>query len=310
MRVKRTKVATPARTGRGRLATTASSTLSLPDKPHTLSTDLRSYSMLVHGEKKIGKTSLLAQEPDAIFLEFDPLQQALAIYQVQIPTWADCKGYVKLLEAESKKVKPRFKTVVVDGVEIMYRLCFEAMCREMGIEHPHDEKDYGKSWGRIKTEFSGVVHRLLNLKGIAPRFLCHSHWKEVKTRDGAQTEKLTPILSGQAEEILVGQIDIWAAYTYFGKDRVLIVQGDEEIGAGHRVDTAFKTPSGEHVVEIPMGKTSKEAYQNLLLAFNNKQTNPRVTAAAAPPKKLALKKKAPATLKSGKAIRVSGKPTR
>jgi len=244
--------------------------VSIPKRPTKICTDFRLYSVLVHGEKKIGKTTMWQHEEGAFFLEFDPIQLSLAIRQKHVPDWPHFLAYIDLLEKEPEDVK----TVIVDGADIAYQACFNWSCMKMAITHPHDENDYGKSWNFIRAEFESAVLRLLSLNeiGIATRFVCHSKWAEIKTRGGSKTEKLIPFLTSQAEEVLNGRIDIWAAYTYIEKKRVLIIEGDEEIGAGHRVDGRFLTPDEEAIQEIYMGKSSKEAYNNLLEAFNNEQT--------------------------------------
>jgi hypothetical protein len=245
--------------------------VTIPDEPSVPCDDFRSYSMLVHGEKKIGKTTLFAQEEGVFFMEFDPEQIALAIRQRHVPDWPHTLAYIDQLEQGPKAIK----TVVCDDAGLMYQHCFNWCCEQMCIEHPTDEKDFGKSWGFIRDEYERAIHRLLNLPtvaGIAPRFICHSKWKEFKDREGTKTEKLVPTLTGQAEEALVGEIDIWAAYTYWGKQRVLVIKGDEIIGAGHRVDHRFRTPfDGQPVNEIWMGNSPQESYRNLLTAFNNLQ---------------------------------------
>lgn len=245
-------------------------TVSIPKRPSKVCTDFRLYSVLIHGEKKIGKTTMWAHEEGAFFLELDPIQLSLAIRQKHVPSWSHFVAYIDLLEENPSDVK----TVIVDGVDIAYQLCFNWSCVKMAITHPHDENDYGKSWNFIRAEFETAMLRLLSLneQGIATRFISHSKWAEVKTRGGGKVDKLIPFMTSQAEEVLNGRIDIWAAYTYDGNKRVLILEGSEEIGAGHRCDGRFLTPDGEAIQEIFMGKSSKEAYNNLLEAFNNEQT--------------------------------------
>lgn len=244
--------------------------VSIPKRPSKISTDFRLFSVLVHGEKKIGKTTMWAHEKGAFFLEFDPVQLSLAIRQKHVPSWPHFLAYIDLLEKNLDDVR----TVIVDGVDIAYQLCFNWSCEKMAITHPHDENDYGKSWNFIRAQFENAVLRLLSLneQGIATRFISHSKWAEIKTRGGGKQDKLVPFMTSQAEEVLNGRIDIWAAYTYDENKRVLILEGSEEIGAGHRCDGRFLTPDGEAIQEIYMGKSSKEAYNNLLEAFNNEQT--------------------------------------
>lgn len=273
----------------------ATSEFELPTEPDDLSSDLREYSMLVHGEKKIGKTSLFSQEDGAFFIEWDPAQKALRILQRHMADWSMFLQCLKALEKRCKAGTCPYRTVVIDGIDLMYLACFGWKCKQLGIDHPNDEKDFGKSWGEIKKEFSTAIHRLLNLKGIACRFICHSAWKELRTRRGRDTERLVPNLSGQAEEVLVGLVDIWAAYVYVDAERALIIKGDETTGAGHRVDHCFRTPLGDPISEIPMGGSPADAYTNLVRAFTNKQSfttmEERRVERPRPKKHLKLKKK-------------------
>lgn len=246
--------------------------VTLPTKRSKRSNDIRDYSWLIHGEKKIGKTTLLAEEEDAFFLEWDPEQKALSILQRQIPDWAHFKAYIDELEKAAAKGTLSYKTCVVDGSDIMYRACFKWCCIKMAINHPNEENDYGQSWDFIREEFSSEILRLMRIPGLATRFICHSAWKEREARGGEKFEKLSPILKSQAEETLIGLVDIWAAYLYDGKKRVLVVRGDEQTGAGHRADHRMLTPDGRMVEEIPMGRSAKEAYANLLNAWDNNQT--------------------------------------
>ena len=269
------KVKGPVKAGKGGLALKRKGGLpevSLPTEPTELSKDIRDFSMLIHGEKKIGKTSLLAQEPGTLFLEFDPLQKGVSIYQRQVPDWPHFLAYIKLCEEQVAAGKFKFRNIVIDGVDLMYKYCFKWSCKQMVIEHPNDENDFGKSWNVINGNYREAFLRLRNLPGVAIRLVCHSKWHETKTRGGGSTEKLVPTLTASAEEALVGDIDIWAAYAYDGKRHVLIVKGDERTGAGHRVDHAFRTPEGEMVEEIDLGDSPQEAYRRLVAAFENQQT--------------------------------------
>ena len=246
--------------------------VSLPSKPTTPSNDIRDFSILIHGEKKGGKTSMLSQEEGAFFLEFDPLQKGLAIYQRHVNTWPELLAYIKILEEESTKKDCRFRTVVVDRVDIMYDKCFNYVCKKLVIDHPNDEKDFGKSWKAISDEFKDAVLRLMSLRNIAARFICHSQWKETKDRDGNEIDKLLPSLTSGADKALSGDVDIFACLTFIGKGRYLIISGEETVGCGQRVASHFLTPDGRKVQEIYLGTDEKQSYANFLAAFNNKQT--------------------------------------
>jgi hypothetical protein len=80
---------------------------------------------LIYGTKKIGKTSLAAQFPDALFMMFEPGGKALSIYQVDCSTWSNALGYLDLLEAQKKAGTLKYRTIVLDTGFEAFQKCFE-----------------------------------------------------------------------------------------------------------------------------------------------------------------------------------------
>lgn len=231
--------------------------LTLPSELSTPSKKLEDYSMLLFGEKKIGKTSLAAQFGDAFFMMFEPGGRALSIAQEPIHNWSDAKGYLKLLKKDK-----RFRTVVVDTADLAFKRCQRYVVNKLGVEHPADE-EWGKGWESLRDEFTTWVMELLMLpKGVI--FISHATEKEIRKRSGVKFHRTMPTMAGQASDILEGVIDIWAYYHYEGKRRVLTVKGDEHTGAGHRVKGHFVG-----IRDIPMGRSAEEAYENFMKAWNN-----------------------------------------
>lgn len=254
--------------------------------------DLNAYSFLLHGEKKIGKTTLANQGGRVLFLQCDPPQKAYRRMEIHCPNWRTFKAALhKLKAAADRKGKFPYDRVVVDGADTWYNQCLNYACEKLAIDHPEDEA-YGKGWNAVRREFQDAVDALLALPcGIW--FIAHSSWKEVKLRDRSKAERLLPKLSGQAEEILNGKVDGWFAYDYDEKgNRVLVIQGDEITGAGHRLDEQgserFRTPEGVAVREIAMGNSPQEAYENFVAAFNNEYEPVRKEVSK--PKKQVVKK--------------------
>lgn len=262
---------------------TAPPTVVLPTEYIEPVTDFNDMKVLIHGEKKIGKTTLAQRLDDdgkVLFLQFDPPQSSYRRIEENFVAqpWSRFLAYVSALESAAKTKKLPYRRVVVDGVAAWYKKCMDAVCTRMAIQHPADE-GYGKGWDAVKTEFTKCVDRMLALP-CGVWFLAHSVWKEVETRDAEKVEKLVPLLSGSCEELLNGKVDGWFAYDYVGKRRVLFVQGNERIGAGHRMHDPesgahhFRVggPEGPPVEEIDMGTSPREGYDNLLLAFANEQS--------------------------------------
>ena len=118
----------------------------IPTERSVSHTSLDDYSCFMHGEKKVGKTSGWACDGDVLFLEFDPEQKALEIFQIQIPDWVTFQKVIQ--ELKNGRAKD-FKRVVIDGTEIFYQLSLDHSCMKMGIKDP----EWGE-WRTVKNEFT------------------------------------------------------------------------------------------------------------------------------------------------------------
>lgn len=236
--------------------------VSLPEtksKPHV---SLQDFIILLYGEKKIGKTTLTAQFDKTLHLMFEPGGKALAIYQRNINSWSEFKQYVKLLISDKQ-----YHTVTIDTVDIAYNMCLDYICEKHVIDHPQDE-GYGKGWKWVRDEFTKEIFKLAKSgKGLI--LISHSKEEEVEKRSGGKYHKIAPTASGQARDILEGMVDIWCYYGYDEEDRYLWIQGNDHIGAGHRIEGHFLSRKGNAIKRIHMGNSSKEAYENFINAFYN-----------------------------------------
>ena len=236
--------------------------------------DIGGYTILIFGKKKIGKTTICQHFKNTLFFMLERGAKKLSIYKREPKTWFEFKKYVALLQKDKT-----FDTVVIDPPDIAYDLCLRYVCdTKLGIDHPGGVNDYGKSWNAVKSEFISEIRKIENSgKGVI--FISHQKETEIEKRDGKKYSMLTNTMPGQAKEVIEGMVDLWANYDYDGEKRTLIIQGDDFIDAGHRLNEPpnpkFLYTNGEPIREIPMGKTSKEAYDNLTKAFNNKLEKPR-----------------------------------
>lgn len=247
----------------------------LPLVPEEPEADFNRYSVLIHGEKKIGKTTLALQGGKVLLIQFDPAQRAYRRIETLCKTWLDFTVVLKALEVAAKAGKFPYDRVVIDGADIWANLNQIYICEKLAIDDPGD-LEYGKGWSAVRKNFESAVNRFLALP-CGRWFICHSSWQEVKKRDGTAEVKLLPSLGKRAEEILNGKVDLWCAYDYTGQKHILCIAGSESVGAGHRMDQNeigsphFRTPLGKPVREIDMGATAQEGFSNLMKAYNNKQ---------------------------------------
>jgi hypothetical protein len=232
--------------------------------------------MLLYGLEKIGKTTLAAMFPDAFFLLCEPGGKALSIYGREVKTWADFKGYLSLLDRSPGK----FKTVVVDTVDLAFKFCEEHMLRKMGITHESDE-EWGKGWALVRNEFALAMARIIN----GPRgtiFISHATEKKTKRRDGGSSDRVVPTMPSQARAVLEPMVDIWSYYQYDEKGgRVLTIRGDEDVAAGHRCKGHFVGVS-----QVDMGTSPEQGYKNYVAAFEKTATSPATGEKGGTPKRV------------------------
>lgn len=244
----------------------ATSGLSLPDEKSEPATKIGNYSLEIYGRKKIGKTSLVSNFPKTFCMMFEPGGKSLRIYQKPIHKWEDFLGYITLLET----TKHDFLTVNIDTGRIAYEFCLDYVCRVNGFEHPTDES-YGKGWNKVRVELTTAFIRLMNL-GLGVIVICHENISDITKRNSEVYNRITPDLPKQAAGFFSAVIDTIGYYRYLSDgSRVLTIGGSEDLEAGTRCEENFFTTKKERIINIPMGNSSKEAYDNLLTAFHNKQ---------------------------------------
>ncbi len=233
------------------------------------------YTYMILGEKKIGKTTLAIEDSEEYVLQFDRPQLSQPIREAHIRDYKTLVDTVKALEtlAKTEGADFPFNRIVIDGVGGMWQCITDACLTHFRIQHP-SEQDWGEAWHWIRDQFTEFVDRLNAFKvnhGCGVLYIAHSEWKETKKRGAAPVEKLKAELTAKCESILEGKVDMWALYDFNGRERMLVIQGDETLSAGHSIDGHFQTPDGEIVREIPMGTSSEEALENFLRAFANEQ---------------------------------------
>jgi len=241
--------------------------LSFPSQANKPSGKLSEAVIMLYGEKKIGKTSLAGQfSKNMLHIMCEPMARELPIHQVDAPDYEHFKEWCRMIVEE----KHNYDSVSVDTLPIVYKYAMKYTGKVRGFEHPHDEKDYGKSWGFVADDFNVPLQLLLHSKfGII--FHAHEVTEDIETRAGDTFTRRKPEGSGQVWEFVNANIEnIW----YFhkrGSQRFLQVRGDDYAFACTAFTDKFFTPSGEQIFAVPMGNSPTEGYKNLVKAFKNQQ---------------------------------------
>lgn len=264
--------------------------LKLETEPSEPPTAFGAYSALIYGNKGIGKTSLASRFPGAYFLSTEPGTKALRVLGSRVPDWDHFVGYVDLMVEEANPQR----TVVVDIIDLAYDYIYDKICKSLMIDSPTEENDFGATWKKIRRLFREQITRLCELPGGVV-FLSHDTEREIEMRDGTKIERVQPTMSKQALFEVEGLVDFIGHYHADGNERFMTIQPTQEVVAKCRPVEKFVVRGGkpgvggDQVVRVPMGRSSLEAYENLIRAFNNQQetadgTNKPQAAAPAKPK--------------------------
>lgn len=175
--------------------------MALPTKKTEPNITPERVRMLIYGPPKIGKTTFAADAPDVVFAAAEAGHDALSVFKVDIKTWDD------LLEAgrELAAGKHQFKTIALDTIDNLWRLCTENVLGKLKIEHESDA-GFGKAYGMIQAEF----HRVLTRFSLLPYgliLISHSQEKTFETRTGEIT-RVVPTLPEKARKIVLGLVDV------------------------------------------------------------------------------------------------------
>ncbi len=175
--------------------------MTLPTKKTKPSTDPMSYSILLYGQEKAGKSTFASHAPGAVFLATEPGLNALSVFKVDVNSWPE------MLDAlgELAQGKHDFKTVIIDTVDNAYDYCLQHVCGSMDIEHPADA-EYGKGWAAVNNEFKRVLTKLASLP-YGLMLISHSQVQEIKTRTGAY-DRIIPTLAKGPRRTVIGLVDM------------------------------------------------------------------------------------------------------
>jgi hypothetical protein len=169
---------------------------------------LSGKKILLHAPPKFGKSSFSAGIPDAIFLATEP-----GLGSLETMRWEDENGnYVitnweTLLTATKEVVESkRFKTIVLDTIDLAFELCRDWVCQKHGEEYYTDGKlGYGKGTSLVNNEMRRYLTRLNSLN-LGVVLLAHSVMETVDTRTG-EIQRAVPNLPEKVRRPILGAMD-------------------------------------------------------------------------------------------------------
>jgi|6_EtaG_2_1085325.scaffolds.fasta_scaffold00161_26 hypothetical protein len=239
--------------------------LTLPTEKTAPVGDLSKETFLIYGPPKVGKSSLCAQFPDAIFIATEPGLRALDTFEVHPKDWEELLGYC----TELAKAEHGYKTVVIDTLDNAYRMCSDYICKRNGnVDHPTDIEGMAKGWTLISNEILRVFRRLHQL-GLGVILISHLKDQPKKTRTGLEYTVIAPSLSGGTTRQITAFADIIMLYD-------MATEKKPKGGSDPKVRRILRTsphPDYEAGGRIPLpdtieaGNSPAEAYANIVKAY-------------------------------------------
>lgn len=204
-------------------------------EPHKVSKNLSGYITYIYGEAKIGKTSLAAQAEDCLLIATERGYNAISgIVPIDVPDWRTMRQVYN--DLKRKEVQARFKTIIVDTVDLAAAYCTKYICNQKEVEDLGD-LGWGKGYKLMRSEFESVFNGLAQL-GYSIIFISHVN-RVVDEKTGVVT--IGPTLSpSRVNDIIRNMADIygWAHYSDDENstgDRILTLRSDsDDISCGCR----------------------------------------------------------------------------
>lgn len=244
----------------------------LPTEPKGRDANLTHYLFLIYGRPKIGKTTICASWPGAIFLPTEPGTKALEVFQFTMagkPCLTSWEELTLGIDALVKDACDKFQTVIIDTADRAYDMCLEHVCGVRGVPSPSAAEDYGDTWRAIRDEFDRQITRLTQV-GYGIVFTSHAQERTIKEGRGklAPTyDQVTPTLSGQARKVIETLVDFFFFCDYMQDQklrtrRVIVCEGNEAIWAGAREGLGGKFPSLLPMKERGCYDVIQDAFEN------------------------------------------------
>lgn len=208
-------------------------------EPNKVSKDLSSYTTLIYGNSKSGKTTLAHQlfGKDALILAFEKGYKGLSgAMAIDIKSWEDLTRDKKIEDpttGEKKKipsinkqlknpqVQEKFKVLVIDVVDKMWDMCAKQICTEEGVDDLSDIP-WGKGTKMCEDRFQAQLLEWQNL-GYGLFFISHAVDKKMEVKDPSGTireiTKFSPTVNKRAYGVVSKMVDnIFFCYLSLGED--------------------------------------------------------------------------------------------
>lgn len=205
--------------------------------------DIRPPRIILYGTKGIGKTTFASLAPDPVFLFTEEGHGLLSADRLLISHWDEAFEFLRMLYTEDHT----FKTLVIDSLDWLERLCHEK------VKKVHGERiffDYGKGFkfaGDLFDEFVRALDKLRLHKNMMIILIAHSKIKRFEAPDVPPFERYMLDLHERAASV----VEEWCDVELFATQKVFTTKTDvgfgqnvvQGVGSGERVMYTEERPA-------------------------------------------------------------------
>jgi hypothetical protein len=190
----------------------------LPDLPTEKtggSTPLEHKTILVYGDRGVGKSSLAASFGDVFFFDCAGELGEIEAYKAAVTSWEDFRLYGAALKKGLEESPGRFVAGCIDTVDVLAMYCAQNQRARLGIAHESDA-EWGKGWTMVKESFLSNLAKLCSIPGFGVILVSHAKQIEIKTPREVYNKSM-PTLTGGIRDVALDVPDL-----------VLFIDYDEE----------------------------------------------------------------------------------
>jgi hypothetical protein len=161
----------------------------LPTQKRGRKTRIDESNTLLFGEPKIGKSTLVAQMPNAVILDTENGTGFLDVFMIPVTDYSTFIQAVRELTEQSHAFSP----ICIDTLDNVVRFCASEVCRTFGVKDLAD-LPYGKGYSVLAN---GLMQLLAKLASLGRGLWLTAHVKEVEVDlpGGSKALRAEPSLS-------------------------------------------------------------------------------------------------------------------
>lgn len=212
-------------------------------EPNKVSKNLSSYTTLLFGIPKIGKSRLAAEFPSPLFIATEPTQTTIPGAYIQPATsWSEIKQIVRQLK--NPQLKEKFKTIILDVVDLAATYCEKYICNQNGVEKIGDIP-WGAGYKLCETEFRDTLYAIRN-EGYGLVMISHVSNGTFKREDNTEYNERVPSIPGSKLKAVAENLADIYAFAHMVADEE---GGYKRVLSLRAVDPS--TPIGSHFPYLP-----------------------------------------------------------